>query len=263
MELKTVCINVVNHSIEPGELQEFVEYMSEENIEVLVGQQPADITETLIITDSEMKDCKVATVGYGADYKGKVAYVTESLDVWVSFLRMVYARHNGLPWEVARTERLVIREMTLEDLPAMYELYESISDCPYVEPLYEWDEEYDFTSKYIENMYTFFGYGLWLVFEKDTGELVGRVGIENRTIDGEMCQELGYLIKKDRQKRGYALESLRAIIDIAKSEMCLRQLFICTHKDNVLSITIAKKLGFEVYAEDIEGMNLYRRSLWS
>ncbi|MFR2511412.1 MAG: hypothetical protein ACLS9K_04365 [Lachnospira eligens] len=45
-------------------------------------------------------------------------------------------------------------------------------------------------------MYGFFGYGLWLVFDKKTGELVARAGIENRSIDGQNCQELGYLVKK-------------------------------------------------------------------
>lgn len=45
-------------------------------------------------------------------------------------------------------------------------------------------------------MYGFFGYGLWLVFDKKTGELVARAGVENRSIDGQNCQELGYLVKK-------------------------------------------------------------------
>ena len=42
-----------------------------------------------------------------------------------------------------------------------------------------------FTIKYIENMYGFFGYGLWLVFDKKTGELVARAGIENRSQSAE------------------------------------------------------------------------------
>lgn len=86
--------------------------------------------------------------------------------------------------------------MTVGDLPHLYELYHTLSDCPYVEPLYEYEDEKAFTIKYIENMYGFFGYGLWLVFDKKTGELVARAGVENRSMDGQNCQELGYLVKK-------------------------------------------------------------------
>ena len=36
----------------------------------------------------------------------------------------------------------------------------------------------EFDLRYIKNMYGFFEYGLWLVFEKKSGELIGRAGIE-------------------------------------------------------------------------------------
>ncbi len=110
-------------------------------------------------------------------------------------------------------------------------------------------------------MYAFFGYGLWLAFEKETGELVGRVGIENRTIDGEMCRELGYLIRKDKQGKGYAWEALEAVLNYAMNDLCFKEIFVCTNKDNVPSIAIAGKLGFEEYAMDIDGMNLYKKML--
>lgn len=49
---------------------------------------------------------------------------------------------------------------------------------------------------YIENMYGFYGYGLWLVFEKETDELIGRAGIEIRNIDGADKNELDILSEK-------------------------------------------------------------------
>lgn len=275
VQLRYIYINIVNHVVDARERKNFEEYMAEEGIEIKEGMPlyeedagiPLEEWENgegvLVITDCDelYEGIAVAMVGYGANYDGSAKYVIESLDVWVSYLKMAYARYMEQPFVVAETERLIIREMTMDDLPKMYELYESIKDCPYVELLYDWDEEYDFCQKYIENMYAFFGYGLWLAFEKETGELVGRVGIENRTIDGELCRELGYLIRRDKQGKGYAKEALETILQYAARDLCLKEIFVCTHKDNVPSIAIAGKLGFEEYAMDIDGMNLYKKRL--
>lgn len=151
--------------------------------------------------------------------------------------------------------------MTVGDLPHLYELYQTLSDCPYVEPLYEYEDEKAFTIKYIENMYGFFGYGLWLVLDKKTGELVARAGIENRSIDGQNCQELGYLVKKSWQGKYVAWEVMNHIVDIAKDRFGLEELYICTVKTNNPSIQLALKLGFTLYAGDTDGMNIYRKVL--
>jgi RimJ/RimL family protein N-acetyltransferase len=107
-------------------------------------------------------------------------------------------------------------------------------------------------------MYTFFGYGLWLVFLKETGELIGRVGIENREIDNTTKQEIGYLIGKDYQEQGYAYEACEATIEYARTMLNLDELFACIHRDNFKSIAFLEKLGFRIYARDIGDMNLYR-----
>ena len=127
---------------------------------------------------------EIPDIGLGEAYFGKASYVVyDEEDIDDDLLKLVCARKYNEPIVIAETERFIIREMTVGDLPHLYELYQTLSDCPYVEPLYEYEDEKAFTIKYIESMYGFFGYGLWLVFEKKTGELVGRAGIENRSID--------------------------------------------------------------------------------
>ncbi|MBQ4284157.1 MAG: hypothetical protein IJB96_09550, partial [Lachnospira sp.] len=140
--LECIYINVSNHPIEVEEFKAFTEYMQEEGIEVRKGLPEItashvedeeivfcdDNAGILVITDSDesVSELDVAVVGYGAGYQGTASYVIESLDVWVSYLRMAYARYMELPFVVAETDRLIIREMTLDDLSQMYELYESI-----------------------------------------------------------------------------------------------------------------------------------------
>lgn len=225
-------------------------------------------TDALVITYTddirEMFDNHSADkciVGLGDRYSGSADYVIYNFDVTPGYIRLIYDRYNNQPHIVADTDKIIMREMTVADLPRMYEMYATLADCPYIEALYEYDREKEFTINYINNMYRFFQYGLWLVFDKYTGKLIGRVGLENREIDGITRQELGYLIRKDYQNRGYAYEACMCAIRYAREELGISELFACIHTDNIPSITLAYKLGFEIYAENIEGMNIYYKTL--
>lgn len=220
----------------------------------------------IIINDKDMLKpdgiLEIPDIGLGEAYRGKASYVVyDEEDIDDDLLELVCARKYNEPLVISETGKFIIREMTVEDLPHLYELYQTLSDCPYVEPLYEYEDEKAFTIKYIENMYGFFGYGLWLVLDKKTGELVARAGIENRSIDGQNCQELGYLVKKSWQGKHVAWEVMNHIVDIAKDRFGLEELYICTEKTNNPSIQLALKLGFTLYAGDTDGMNIYRKKL--
>lgn len=220
----------------------------------------------IIINDKDMLKpdgiLEIPDIGLGEAYRGKASYVVyDEEDIDDNLLELVCARKYNESLVISETGKFIIREMTVGDLPHLYELYQTLSDCPYVEPLYEYEDEKAFTIKYIENMYGFFGYGLWLVFDKKTGELVARAGIENRSIDGQNCQELGYLVKKSWQGKHVAWEVMNHIVDIAKDRFGLEELYICTEKTNNPSIQLALKLGFTLYAGDTDGMNIYRKKL--
>ena len=220
----------------------------------------------IIINDKDMLKpdgiLEIPDIGLGEAYRGKASYVVyDEEDIDDDLLELVCARKYNEPLVISETGKFIIREMTVGDLPHLYELYQTLSDCPYVEPLYEYEDEKAFTIKYIENMYGFFGYGLWLVFDKKTGELVARAGIENRSIDGQNCQEIGYLVKKSWQGKHVAWEVMNHIVDIAKDRFGLEELYICTEKTNNPSIQLALKLGLTLYAGDTDGMNIYRKKL--
>lgn len=231
--------------------------------EISQKSQITGCEDVLVITDAtEEFEGGVCVIGYGLSFRGSSDFIIENLSaVSPKFLELVYARHTKKPYTVLETERLLVREMTVEDLPNMYKLYETLKDCEYVEPLYEYEEEMKFTINYINNMYKFFWYGLWLVFEKDSKRLVGRAGLENRQIDGNMKTELGYLIGKPWQNKGYATEVTKAIIEYAGEELAIEELFVCSDKNNKPSISLAQKLGFAEYASDVDGMNIYYKRL--
>ena len=164
------------------------------------------------------------------------------------FLERVYQRHHNIPWTILTTERLTVRELELSDLDALFEMYSYEGMTEYMEGLYPYEEEYAYQKAYVESMYRFFGYGMWLVFEKETGKLVGRAGIEHREeLGGEL--ELGYAIAKPYWGRGYATEVCQAIINYAKEELGFPSICSLIEPENAVSIHLAEKLGFQFEKE--------------
>lgn len=48
---------------------------------------------------------------------------------------------KGLPAFILETERFIVREESLDDLDELYELYDTLADCEFIEPLYELEKE--------------------------------------------------------------------------------------------------------------------------
>lgn len=172
-------------------------------------------------------------------------------EVDAEFLKKAWQRYHFIPWTIAVTERCVIRELTLNDMDALFELYSDEELIKFTESLFDREEETDYQCAYIKNMYRYFGYGMWLVFLKETGELIGRAGLEHREIHEQTELELGYLIGRPYQAKGYATEVCRAIIMYAKEKTGFEQINCVIQKENAMSIHLAEKLGFS-HIEDYE-----------
>lgn len=171
-------------------------------------------------------------------------------EINADFIIKMYQRYHHLPWTILSTERLILREMTVDDVDRLYEIYDGEGITDHTEPLYEdRQQEIEYTKDYIKNMYEFCGYGLWLVVEKEGGRVVGRAGITGR--EGYDEAELGYVIEKERQRRGYALEACRAVIGYAKDVLEMKGLNCFVRPGNEASVKLCKLLGFE-YIEDTE-----------
>lgn len=156
------------------------------------------------------------------------------------FLRMVHNHHFRESWKVMETERLVIREMIPEDVKSIYNIYQHPDITKYMENLYEdMDEEKKYMEDYYENVYKFFGYGMWLVSLKD-GTIIGRAGIEHN--DQEECI-LGYVIAKEYQRNGYAQEACEAILKYAREELGMKEVVCYMDWENKASIALANKLN--------------------
>ena len=226
----------------------------------------------IVSTDVEIEVAKkynVATIGYlDAEIKGQALWGTEYLvenlaDIDDEYADKVFKRHHRIPWIIAETDRCIIREFEMSDLDNLFELYAKPGITDFVEPLFSYDEEAEYEKAYIDNMYRYFGYGMWLVFDKVTGKLIGRAGLEHREFEAEIGNELemGYLFAPEYQHKGYATEVCKEIIKYSRDNTEYKELNCFISEKNLASIKLAEGLGFNFYEQTNESgkvMNRYK-----
>ncbi len=229
--------------------------------------------EAIVIEDSKngvlaSNAASIACVGYLNPHSGKqdlylAAVVTDSLSALnAAYLQQVLDRVNHIPLTIKETKRLTLRELSLEDIPTLYEMYQNKEVCCYIPSLSSLEEELEKQKTYIENVYPFYGYGLWGVFDKRTKQLIGQAGIENKMIDGMEELELSYLIDYEHWNLGYATEACRAIIMFAIEELEATRLVSVIAKENIASVQVVKKLGMELEKElNYQGFNCFLYSI--
>lgn len=110
------------------------------------------------------------------------------------------------------TERLILREMNRNDYDALYAVLAD-SDIMKHYP-YSFDEKRvrGWIDRNIER-YRIFGFGLWAVCLKESQEMIGDCGLTMQNIGGTIKPEIGYHIRSDQQRRGYAKEAAAAVRD--------------------------------------------------
>ena len=172
-----------------------------------------------------------------------------------AYLCDIYKRFFHIPWTILETERCVLREMTPEDLDALYEVYADPEISRYTEALYEdREQELAYMKDYIEHVYRFCGLGIWVIVEKQINRLIGRAGLAFR--DGYDTPEIGFIIGKEYQRKGYAYEVCRAILKYCKS-LDMKTIRVIYQKENRASEELCKKLGFLItgaFSEDGKDM---------
>ena len=152
------------------------------------------------------------------------------------------------------TERLFLWEMIPDDFDTLYTVLAD-SDIMQHYP-YTFDEARvrNWINKNIER-YRVFGFGLWAVCLKTTGEMIGDCGLTMQNINGTILPEIGYHIAKAYQHQGYAKEAARAVRDWAFANTTFGVVYSYMKKENAPSSAVARANGMTLLCEftDNEG----------
>ena len=157
---------------------------------------------------------------------------------------------------VIETERLILREMNEGDYDALYAVLAD-SDIMQHYP-YTFDEARvrGWISRNIER-YRIFGFGLWAVCLKETGEMIGDCGLTMQMIGNSIKPEIGYHIRKDCQRRGYAKEAASAVRDWTFNNTPFNMIYSYMKHTNTPSAMTALSYGchqIDEFEDDTNGI---------
>ena len=114
--------------------------------------------------------------------------------------------------ESIETDRLILREYTIDDFEALHEIVSDPETMQHYPAPFDEKRTSDWITWNLEN-YEKYGFGLWAVVLKETGEFIGDCGISIQDIDGEMLPEIGYHIHKKFWRKGFGKEAAKASRD--------------------------------------------------
>lgn len=96
------------------------------------------------------------------------------------------------------------------------------------------------------------GFGFMMMWERETGELVGHCGMKR--VDHPLApnpgdHEIGWLVREDRWRKGYAYEAMRPVLDWGFVTHAAPRIVALTCQSNVGSWRLMEKLGMLRRAE--------------
>lgn len=95
--------------------------------------------------------------------------------------------------------------------------------------------------------YAAHGFGLWVV-ETHAGQFVGDCGLTMQEVEGEWHVELGWHVRSDLRRQGYASEAAAAVVAAARARG-VEHLIAIIRPHNVASQGVARKLGLTLERE--------------
>ncbi len=153
---------------------------------------------------------------------------------------------------IIETERLLLREMTEADFDALYRVLSDSDIMQHYPYIFDEARVRGWIDKNIER-YRILGFGLWAVCLKETGEMIGDCGLTMQLINGSVKPEIGYHIRKDRQRNGYAKEAAAAVRDWSFENTPFNIIYSYMKSTNIASRKTAASYGFrqvDEYTDD-------------
>lgn len=144
--------------------------------------------------------------------------------------------------EILRSERLVLREITVADLPTLERIFGDPLCMRYYPSTKDATATRDFFDRLAFGSYEKNGFGLWAVVDRENGDMLGDCGITLQDTSRGMEPELGYHLWRDYWGKGYATEAATACRDHAFSIMGLSRIVSIVSLENLPSQKVAERV---------------------
>ena len=176
-------------------------------------------------------------------FEGYKYFITEGVQ-YSGHLDMVYCHIKNIPYVIGEDEDFIIREECPEDLPKILEMYRDRACKNFLEPLPPLNSPPDYITpearfESVKNGYMLFEYGMWIIELKETNEVIGRVGFE---YCDESTVSMGFMIREDKRKKGYAFRACLNCITYMKVNHPELKIVARVSKKNKASLGLLTKI---------------------
>lgn len=145
------------------------------------------------------------------------------------------------------TKRLILRPMLETDLDALLRIFTDVRVmAAFNHPPFTREQMQGWLARNLDHQNQY-GYGLFSVILKETGELIGDCGLEQMEDQG--AAELGYDFRSNFWNQGYATEAATTVRDYAFDVLKLPQLISLIRVGNLASRRVAEKVGMTLAEE--------------
>lgn len=149
------------------------------------------------------------------------------------------------------TERLLLRPMTWEDRPAICAILQDERTMYAYEHPFSEEEVDDWMARQMKR-YETDGFGLWAAVERNSGSLVGQIGLTLQEWEGKQVPEIGYLLNRRFWWMGYATEGAKACKAYAFEMLGLDAVYSIIRDNNLPSQGVARRNGMHPVGRQIK-----------
>lgn len=153
------------------------------------------------------------------------------------------------------TERLLFREMVLEDAPGMFELDSDPEVLKYLWMKVQTKiEESEAVIRMVRDQYETLGIGRYSVVLKETNEFIGWGGLKlvKTVVNGHTdFYDMGYRLQRKHWGKGYATEIAKASLVYGFDKMNLETIYAYAMREHKVSRKVLEKAGMK-FIEDFE-----------
>lgn len=143
---------------------------------------------------------------------------------------------------ILETERLQLREMEHSDMEALSTILQDEEVMYAYEGAFDDDEVEAWMARQLRR-YEEFGFGLWGLFLKESGEMIGQCGITMQEYGTTPVPEIGYLLARAYWHRGYATEAAAACREYGSGVLHFDRLYSIIRDTNTASQRVALRNG--------------------
>ena len=160
-------------------------------------------------------------------------------------ISFVYKIEKVMEHIILETSRLLLREMRVSDMDSLSSILRDDKVMYAYNGAFNEEETEQWMQKQLQR-YKDFGFGLWAVLKKDTGEMIGHCGITMQEYNNELVPEIGYMFAYKYWHNGDATEAAMACREYRFEKLQFDALYSIIRDTNIASQNVAIRNGMHI-----------------